>query len=67
MPERNATTTSSPPAPLLEANHHLGEPHGMIEAARVSVVAPANIELPLLYARIGQTIHSETLRGERTP
>jgi len=65
MAKRKATTASRPPAPVLKANHLLGELRQMIEAARARVAAAANIELTLLYWRSGQRIHSEILSGER--
>jgi len=66
MAKRKAPPAPSP-APILSADRLLGELRELIEAARTRVATAANIELTLLYWRIGRRIHADVLSGDRAP
>ncbi|WP_198927351.1 DUF1016 N-terminal domain-containing protein [Pseudomonas aeruginosa] len=60
MTQRKASFTS-PPAPTAL----VGDIRALIEAARQRAASAVNIELTMLYWRIGKRIHTEILAGQR--
>jgi predicted nuclease of restriction endonuclease-like (RecB) superfamily len=65
MSKRKAPPAPPPPTTALSADRLLGELRELIEAARTRVATAANVELTLLYWRIGRRIHADVLSGER--
>lgn len=65
MAKRSRSLISRADDPERAAERLLGDLREMIDAARLRAATAANIELTLLYWRIGRRIHSEILGGER--
>lgn len=67
MAKRKSSPESSSLSPVPVTDRLVGELREMIEATRARVATAANVELTMLYWRVGRRIHDEILSGERAP